>query len=253
MGTYFERYKSGEYQAVWLELVDLGEGVFESSVYDDAWAVSQITTERMLENLNRLHLRLNDIGYQLGSSEDVFDQPNPTAVEMLEELVGPVPPSLKAFFLMIGGVDFIRGKYPGLTIFPDDDASTAGNVILSDPLLICPLNLDELTYYRDNRGDDEPIVLDISDDILCKANISGGQAPFIELPDKTADPLVQVTMFGNRFVDYMRVNVEWGGFPGLSWFTTPEKRAEYENIFGYTCPPIPQDTIDYLTKDLLPF
>jgi len=254
MRTYFERYKAGEHQAVWQDLVKLGDKVFDDPVHEDAWSVAQLTMERAKINLETLYERLKHIGYKFELPDEVFTAPDPTAIETLEVLFKPLPLSLKAFYTIIGGVDFV-GTHPGLMTFPDDTYSPDISAVLSDPLCIYGLNVDDLVDYRDHYAeeDDEPYPLEISGDIYGKANISGGQAPFIELPDKTADPEVLVTLYDCRFVDYLRINVEWGGFPGFSWLTTPERRKQFEEWFSYTFPPIPQETIDYLKKDLLPF
>ena len=54
MGTYFDRYKAGDYQAVWQDLVILGNKVFNNPVHNDTWRVSQTKMERVKINLETL-------------------------------------------------------------------------------------------------------------------------------------------------------------------------------------------------------
>lgn len=250
MGTYFERYKAGEHQAVWQDLVKLKGKVFEVPLYPDAWAVAQLTMERLQKNLHTLHQRLLDLGYQF-KEQAVFESPNSTAVQKHEDKFGVLPLSLRAFYLTIGGVNFI-GRYPGLTTLQPKDNTTDPLFVLSDPL--CIFSIEESSAgYRSFFMFFKRVSLMISDDIYGKAEMGAIQEPYVELGRKTADPEVQVTLYSGRFVDYMRLNLSWGGFPAFSWATTPERRQQFESWFEYSLPPIPQDTINYLKKDLIPF
>lgn len=62
--TYLERYLKGEHEAVWNELIALGEAVRHEPVYSDAKAVAAETMQRSRRNIEKIYERLKSIGYQ---------------------------------------------------------------------------------------------------------------------------------------------------------------------------------------------
>jgi hypothetical protein len=64
MPTYLERYRAGEYTQVWEELIALGEGIRQTTIYADACAVARETMQRARRNVEVLYQRLQDIGYR---------------------------------------------------------------------------------------------------------------------------------------------------------------------------------------------
>lgn len=66
MSSFLERYKRGEHEQVWDELVALGSGVREEPVYADALAVARETMRRARHNIELLIPRLVAVGYQFG-------------------------------------------------------------------------------------------------------------------------------------------------------------------------------------------
>jgi hypothetical protein len=142
MGQYLERYLAGECESVWAELLALGAAVREEPLASDAWAVAQETMRRVRHNLELLIPRLRALGYRFGAipggyhfggypwdrpdatvqywpDDRVFQPPPPDAARNLDELehrVGPLPLSLRAFYLAIGEVNLV-GTHP--TLHPD--------------------------------------------------------------------------------------------------------------------------------------
>ncbi len=56
--SYLSRYNAGEREAVWRELVALGEKVEHPSVHEDALEVARETMRRVLVNVQHLVARL---------------------------------------------------------------------------------------------------------------------------------------------------------------------------------------------------
>lgn len=61
---YLERYIAGDRDAVWDELIGLGEQVRVWPVLDDALAVARETVRRARHNVERIYRKLVDLGYQ---------------------------------------------------------------------------------------------------------------------------------------------------------------------------------------------
>jgi hypothetical protein len=80
MGTFFDRYRSGEYVAVWDELTALGERVRDEAFLADAEAVAAETMRRARHNVELLITRLDARGYRfqdrVSTAEDRLSQLN---------------------------------------------------------------------------------------------------------------------------------------------------------------------------------
>lgn len=81
--TYLERYLRGEHEAVWNELLALGEAVRQEPVYSDAKAVAAETMQRTRRNIEKIYQRLKSIGYQFDSEKQA-----PNLFEGLEKQLG---------------------------------------------------------------------------------------------------------------------------------------------------------------------
>jgi hypothetical protein len=66
VSSFLERYKRGEHEQVWAELVALGAAVREEPVYADALAVAHEMMRRARHNIEQLIPRLVAVGYQFG-------------------------------------------------------------------------------------------------------------------------------------------------------------------------------------------
>src|SRR4051812_6140238 len=142
MTAFLDRYRDGEHEAVWAELVALGKRVRRGPVLDDACAVARETMIRARRNIETLVRRLDEIGYQFRASRTeeyvaptainpftkqplpgprepvrkamVFCPPRPEAVGQiaeLERLVGVLPLSVRAWYEVVGEVD-LTGSHP---------------------------------------------------------------------------------------------------------------------------------------------
>jgi hypothetical protein len=117
MATFLERYLAGEWEQVWDGLVAAGAQVRQEPLYSDAWAVARETMSRARSNVELLVERLDHLGFQF--EEESFRQPQPDTSRRIAEFereVGPIPLSLRAWFEVVGEVNFM-GTYPGLSYY----------------------------------------------------------------------------------------------------------------------------------------
>ncbi|UBF29113.1 hypothetical protein K9N68_15505 [Kovacikia minuta CCNUW1] len=234
--SFVNRYRAGEQEQVWAELLALGESIREKPLFNEAYAVAYETMSRVRTNVELLVPRLQSIGYEFGIYPDGSPRsyhsqahipPAPDIsikIATLEELVGTLPLSLRVFWEVVGSVAFI-GYHPD---WPD----------YSDPLVVDPFDqVDaEYEYWKENCEDyglEEvgPFELPIAPDSYHKDNVSGGPPYGIIVPNSTIDAKLENESHETTFVDYLRVCFRSGGFPGQG--------------------PLPVELAD-LTRDLLP-
>ncbi len=223
---HLDRYLAGEHEAVWKDLVALGEEVRSGAHAADALAVAYETMHRVEQNVAVLAERLNGLGYRFvepGSSSGIFGfgkakahaphvPPAPDSAARIAELEevagGPIPLSLRAFFDVVGAVNF-NGDHA--SIAPQDSEGTA------DPLMVYGIQ-DAIDCVESGYGEDEDgerAMYVVAPDALHKANVSGGEAYMIALPAAAADAEVEEEPHQVTFVEYLRIAIlRWGGFPG---------------------------------------
>jgi hypothetical protein len=86
-----------------------------------------------------------------------------------------------------------------------------------DPLLVGAAGAAGALWLDERSpGDlDTPSLLCLAPDFLHKINNSGGDPYGIDLPFRGADPPFDGEPHDLPFVDYLRLALRWGGFPGL--------------------------------------
>ena len=212
--NYLERYLNGEHLAVWDDLQALGPSVRQAPNLAQAQAVAAETMQRVSRNCKRLISRLEALGYSFGtypdgSNRDYPLQPLTLPTEVLlsdyaelEDLAGPIPLSLQAFWQEIGSVDLV-GMRPG---WP------AG----LDPLVVEPPEGALAFWYDFEGGEDQERFVGLAPDDMHKDNVSGGDPYGVRLPEPRADFLFLNEPHSLFFVPYLRFAIlRWGGFPGL--------------------------------------
>jgi hypothetical protein len=124
MATYLERYRRGECEQVWAELLALGGRVREAGLHDEAVAVARETMTRARTNIEMLVPRLTSLGYSFAHPDRVFvpaDEETRRLVAEIEGRAGPLPVSLRAWCEVVGEVNFM-GSHPKLsTYYPGRD------------------------------------------------------------------------------------------------------------------------------------
>src|SRR6516164_3436367 len=72
MASYLKRYRQGECEQVWAELLALGGRVREPGLYAEAQSVAHETMTRARANVEMLVPRLTSLGYQFAHPNGVF-------------------------------------------------------------------------------------------------------------------------------------------------------------------------------------
>lgn len=247
--TYHARYQAGEHICVWRELTALGASVRAPALIDDAWAVAEETMTRVATNIDRIIERLTNRSYQFDVYPDgtaplatlpAHGRPDTALladVVELEQRVGPIPLSLRAFWQVVGTVSLIGRALEG---WPD----------YGDPLFVSPPDYALFELRKHGPGEDSggTFMCGLAPDVLHKDNLSGGPEYAIALPNPSADATFEREWRGIGFVPYLRVAIlDWGGFPGLSP-DNPQDKWRHK----YPCAP-PPVWFGELTQDLLPF
>jgi hypothetical protein len=119
MPSYLQRYRRGECEQVWAELLALGSQVREQRLYAEALAVANETMTRVRANIELLVPRLKSLGYQFAHPDRVFvpadDETRRIAAEV-NRRAGPLPLSLRAWCEVVGEVNFM-GSHPKLSTY----------------------------------------------------------------------------------------------------------------------------------------
>ncbi len=261
MRSYLARYQQGERQQVWRELYALGVNVRQAEIYPDAWAVAVETMKRVRYNVEVLIPRLEELGYQFGyewleeEQPDVDEEwiamqparyaPPPSditeQIQRFEELAGPLPSSIRAFYSEVGEVNFFGRHLSWEQLFEKERPRGQPPSNL-DPLAVRRLDEDTFEDYVSWRKEMQkqgmeagsyPLMIAL--DYELKYNISGAGAYEIEVPNAAADGILLHEWHQTTFVNYLRISLHYGGLPGLQYISSllPEELA-------------------YLRKDLLP-
>ena len=263
MTNFLSRYQDGNHEAVWAELVALGEAVQKEPLRAEAWAVACETMGRAKHNIGLLIPRLTELGYRFGAlreDENYWKMPMTLApppadvrgaIEQVESLIGPMPLSLQAWFEVVGSVNLI-GFHPQ---WPD--------VLTLDPLYVDGLSgsyssilgeesgslRDQFEEWQMNQEEEEedigPFVLELAPDYYHKANVSGGLPYGVALPAPVADATWEFYWKETTFVAYLRDCFRFGGLPGL------EGRPDNPHLARDSSGPTAEQ-LEFLTRDLLP-
>jgi len=223
---HFERYLAGDHEQVWRDLVALGAGARSDAHLADALAVAYETMRRVEQNVRMLAERLTGLGYRFvdagsgggGLFAALFGRrggmlhaphvpPEPGTFEAIRELEravgGPIPLSLRAFFDVVGAVDF-TGEQEAIS--PRDSQVTP------DALVV--YGAKDAIGWLDECDPDDDMTIAIAPDALHKSNISGGDPYMIAVPAAVADAPLEEEPHNVTFVEYLRIAIGWGGFPG---------------------------------------
>jgi hypothetical protein len=154
----------------------------------------------------------------------------------------PLPPSLRAFWEIVGGIDFVwdyrtEKKAPGLG---PDLAMTEMDPLCVYSTDVVPYLLREWEERRSPIDPDlnDPCNVELAPDSHHKANVSGGSPYGIELPYLGADPIFDNEEHGLPFVDYLRRGFDYAGFPRL------ERHEHRQDVRRF---------VAWMTRDLEPF
>ena len=245
--TFLDRYRAGERAEVWRELVALGAQVREPSLFPDAYAVARETMTIARRNVETLLERFGKVGYRFNCPESVHVPPTentPKEIEEIETRLGPLPLSLRAFYELVGSVDFVQSWKQLIHYHRRERASATEIEILGeeDPLVVAPLSL---------IGEERPrgggrVYFCFSPDEFHKANYSGGENYHVWIPDSRADfEIVGMYDIEETFVEYLRASFAYGGFRGRV-----ESLPDDESRCRKAAPTL--DVVQYLAAGLAP-
>jgi len=228
--SYLQQYLAGEQRAVWAELGKLG--AVPDELAEDVAAVARETMRRVARHAIRLDEALDGLGF-VPVQRPVYQPPTEAdraEVNRLAAEIGGLPAALAACLREVGGLT-LMGDCPALDLYyrrhPHVPAAMPPDAGYPDPLVLPPVEAlcSEWDDYREDVEDDvEPFafIFFFAPDELHKANVSGGTHD-IELPDAVADPVLHGVAGrpGVTLVEYLRLSIGWGGFPG--WSFAPER------------------------------
>jgi hypothetical protein len=236
VGDLLARYLRGEHVPVWNEL--RSHEALGGDLLAEARAVGKETMSRVAYNADVLAQRLATSGWvplygELRTGPRTEDQ---EVMRRIEEVTGaPLPISLRTFWEVVGGINFVWDYNSG-------DAPDLGvdlPIVEMDPLCVDPpevvTHLFEQWEYERSGVDPEltdPFNLDLAPDYLHKANISGGGPYGIELPFLGADPVFANEAHELPFVDYLRLYFRWAGFPRLERHADRPDVREFLEVMG---------------------
>lgn len=231
----YERYLNGETITVHNDISKLGASAFNDSHREDVEKVLEETFKRVSINLEIIYNELIDFGYLFKTDYKFnFEKPLHPPLENTEYLIkkldltvenfGYIPLSLKYFYRIVGGVNFVW------------DFETNKKLMwnMADPIQVSSLDsiVEEVTneYWEEDMlqylddEDFECAFLDISSDDLHKDNISGGQSYAIEITkEQSIDAKLINEPSNTTFINYLRICFENCGFPGITKFNNDYK------------------------------
>jgi hypothetical protein len=219
---WLDRYGAGEHEPVWRAMTESPE-IRNEAVLPHATAVARETMQRVRANVELLVSRLRELGYLFARLDQVHvppDEQNLTRLDELERRVGPIPLSLRAFYEIVGTVDFTQSEEQLVSWHTPERESASELEILGeyDPLVVGPLE-DEPQPWSS-----QPSWWFLAQDEFHKANYSGGENYHVALPDARADfPILGMYDINEFFVPYLRATFAGGGFRGRS--EADEERA----------------------------
>ncbi len=243
--NFYERYLKGETISVYRDINKLNYNTLSSEQKKEIEKVLSETFERVAFNLKIIYEELLNIDYLFKTEcKYNFEKPLHKPLENTESLIekldfsvspfGFVPLSLKYFYRIVGGVNFVW------------DFETNEKLMwhMADPIQIFSLDsiVEEVTneYWKEyieqyvNDEDFGCAFLDLSADDLHKDNISGGQPYAMEITKyQSVDARFMNEPNETTFINYLRICFENCGFSGIK---RPDIHNEYEEFFNKVKP-----------------
>jgi uncharacterized protein (TIGR02996 family) len=240
----------GNRQLAWDLIVAAGDKVREAPLCQQAIEISWETMHRVRRNLDVIVNRLDQLGYLFASPNQVHVPPADDVVAKLDEierrLQGPLPLSLRAFWEIVGSVDFCQSQEQIVHDWFDQPENEIQQLGDDDPVYVESLQtlLDGLTknqrsWFVSKR--EGRFYFQFAPDCFHKANVSGGENYHVYLPEASADfriigdvaPEIREDMAGDYFVHYLRRSILGGGFRGrldVETFRWLPRRAILESV-----------------------
>lgn len=238
--NWLARYNDGQREQVWRELRQLGAGVREPEVRDEAQLVCDAMALRARQNIEVIVEQLTRDGFRFHANDDdetlltPHIPPTPTAAQhadWLEQQFGPLPLTFLSWVRLVGDV-WLVGTHPEWPASREADPlvlQIEGSHYPDSPIQDFfksaweAAREDEKAAYPERS----PIILELAPDRYHKANVSGGAPYGIELPDACADGLFRAEM-SMPFVEYLNWVFRRAGFPHITGSSTQEWEVTYK-------------------------
>ena len=244
-----DEYRAGKFVEVWEKIRAIGD--VRGTVFDEAYAVAREMMGRVRDNVLKIRERLAEAGYEFAQPAEAYVPPPANQVEMtgkIEEQIGPMPLALRAFYEVVGSVNFCQ-SIRQLVHWRSTKGHVATNIEklgAEDPLYVVPLSRihDDLMFPKRRPGVEPAYVkFDpeqgrwycwLGPDELTKAYQSGGDDFHAFIPDRAPDFRASDLFVCAKeddepakewFVDYLRQSIKGGGFRGRWDQGTCVKRA----------------------------
>jgi hypothetical protein len=247
--TWLSRYREEPPAAVYRELAALGAEVRHPRVLPDALSVAREAAARVRRNVGRLSERWGALGFRFGyhwagawAEEEVrrapphLGQPNAedmVALDRFESEVGPLSLSLRAFYEVVGAVNFVGApEGEGRSPWPDRE--------LLDPLQVDAFT-PQLDYLLQADEGEEDRQVHICPDEHHKFFISGCSSLMAPVPCPEMDVVLT----------FERDSVYWDGEP-LYFMDYLRETILRRGGVGLVEEP-PGTLREALVRDLLPF
>jgi hypothetical protein len=218
-GKLVQRYRAGDYEAVWRDLMMLGPDVRKPAYNSSLEAVAKETISRAKHNFELIVQRLHSLNYQF---LDGYWH-HPASKEELQDLAaceraGLLIPAAVRIFVEEMNIVSLLGTHPVLC--------PKGQVEIADPFWLgYTANFGWLLRtWREGRTVTgtpcDPCVIEFA---LCPGPESKSQAMnddladfwfSVHLPNAAADAILVGEPEGRTLVEYLRWSFKWGGFPG---------------------------------------
>jgi len=217
----------------WALLISQEHRLSDASFRSEALNFAMQIMARVGEWLDRTVEALNSDGYKFVYPDRAYVGPDPTAQEWIEEFRQKdvyFSVALEAWLRQVGGVN-LMGSHRSWPIpaYIYDDEPSGRYPVCTDPLVV-ELPQDYANYLyddwieqRNQSAETEPFRLDIAPDDLHKANISGGLPYQLSTDRPQVDGLLWNERRCTTFMGYLRLAVQWDGFPGLEYVKASER------------------------------
>lgn len=245
--TLYDRYINGQTDQVYQDILNLEQTAFLPAYLPDIDNVLTEMFQRVAYNLDIIYVELANINYIFKTEfKHNFDRPlhkplpdTNFLLDRLDEDVKPfgfVPLSLKYFYKIVGGVNFVW------------DYETNDKLMwqLADPIQIASLDaiVEAVTdkYWLEEMQDavDEEDIpyLELSADELHKDNISGAEPYSLELTGQPSiDSLFLNEPNNTTLINYLRICFDNCGFPSIQ---RPNYGNDYQTFFDKVKPQLKQ-------------
>jgi hypothetical protein len=250
MAHYLDRYLAGDREAVWDELIALGDRVQQAPLLFDAQSVCREVVRRARNNIELLFNRLLKLGYQFADPNSAFVPARPDAANKIAEIerrLGGLPLVVKAWYESMASVDFSQAKeqLQGPTGPDINGLGSHAELVMHSLdrcweswLAICKEDEDHRKMMLQIKKDNPEVYRTYP----ANARNPRPRDPFLptggaasncdmkgfRLPSKSVDGVVYDDGEEISLVELLRGCFEWGGFPFCKYYAAGNHPLPWE-------------------------